>query len=388
MTDAALSAALSPTRTLLPFAAIVFLGYSALGIPLSTLPVEVHVTLGYGTTIVGVVIGLSAVTTLLSRKIAGGLADRRGPKFGVLAGLCITAMSGVAYLVALALPQLGALGLLAAGRVLVGLGDAIFTTALMAWAVTRVGPHHAGRAMAWIGIAMYGALAVGAPLGSVLGASFGFAAVAIATSCLPLLALPIAAILPGLPGTVRRAAGFLGILRIIWAQGLAVVLASSGFGTIAAFLALRYAALGWSGAGLALTAFGVGYIAVRLLLGHLPDRIGGRRVALGCLAVEAAGLLCVAFAASPAMAMLGTLLTGLGYSLVFPSMGVEAVRRVKPEDRGVALGAFLACFDLGLGAAGPVTGLVASGFGLPAAFIAASMAALLSMAIVLGTKRA
>jgi MFS family permease len=370
------------TATLVPFALIVFLGYAALGIPLSTLPVRVHATLGYGATMVGVVIGLSAVATLLTRQMAGSLADRRGPKFAVLIGLCTTALSGAAYLASLALPDAAALVGLAAGRVVLGLGDSLFTTGIMAWAVTRVGPQHAGRAMGWIGIAMYGALAVGAPIGAVLESYGGFAAVAVATAVMPLLAIPVALVLPGLAGAVKPRVSFLGVARAIWMQGLALVLASAGFGTIAAFLPLRYAAQGWSGAGLALTAFGGAYILVRLSFAGLPDRLGGSRVAMVSLAIEAAGLATIALAGHPLAALLGTALTGFGYSLVFPSLGVEAVSRVPAESRGVALGAFLACFDLGLGAAGPAMGLVASGFGLPAAFLAAAAAALASMVLV------
>ena len=375
-------AAPSLTATLLPFALIVFLGYSAVGIPLSTLPVEVSVTLGFGTTVVGVIIGLSAVTTLLTRQIAGSISDRRGPKLAVLTGLGITALTGLAYLSSLVAPHGGALGALAGGRVLLGLGDSLFTTGVMAWAVTRVGPEHAGKAMAWIGIAMYGALAVGAPLGAALGAVGGFGAVSIATTVMPLLAIPVAILLPALPGAGRQRVSFFGVVRAIWAQGLGMVLASAGFGTIAAFLALTYADRGWSGAGLALTSFGAAYILVRLLFGSLPDRLGGMRVALASLAIEAVGLLIIAAASQPVVALLGTAVTGIGYSMVFPSLGVEAVRRVSAASRGVALGAFLACFDLGLGAAGPVTGLIAGGFGLSAAFVAAAAASVLSMVLV------
>jgi MFS family permease len=364
----------SLTATLFPFALIVFLGYSALGIPLSTMPVQVNAVLGFGTTVVGVIIGLSAVATLLTRQIAGSLADRRGPKFAVLVGLLTTALSGVAYLVSLALSGHAALALLAVGRIVLGLGDSLFTTGIMAWAVTRVGAHNAGRAMAWIGIAMYGALAVGAPLGAALNAGGGFAWVCVATAIMPLLAIPVAIVLPGLAKIVQKRGSFMGVVRAIWVQGLAMVLASAGFGTIAAFLPLRYAALGWSGAGLALTFAG------------LPDRLGGTKVAVASLIVEAAGLVLIAAAPHPAVAVLGAALTGLGYSLIFPSLGVEAVRRVSAESRGVALGAFLACFDLGLGASGPAAGLVAGGLGLPASFIAASCSALVSMLLVLSTR--
>jgi MFS family permease len=370
------------TRTLLPFALIVFLGYAAVGVPLSTLPVQVHEALHAGTTMVGLLVGLSAVTTLLTRQIAGALADRRGPKFAVLAGLCITASSGGAYLLSLLLPPAPALAVLAGGRVLLGLGDSVFTTGVMAWAVSRVGAQNAGKAMAWIGIAMYAALAAGAPAGALLGSVAGFAAVAALTGVLPLLALPVAALLPGLAGMARNRVSFLGVVRAIWVPGLAMVLASAGFGTIAAFLALRYAELGWSGAGLALTGFGAAYIAVRLLFSGLPDRLGGKRVAILCLGIECVGLLLIAAATHPLAALLGAAVTGLGYSMVFPSLGVEAVRLVPAEHRSVALAAFLACFDLGLGAAGPATGLVASGFGLPAAFLAAAGAAVVAIALV------
>lgn len=377
----------SLTLSLLPFSLIVFLGYSAAGLPLSALPVQIHLVMGYGTTAVGVIIGMSAAVTLLTRQLAGGLADRRGPKYAVLTGLVVTALTGVAYLVSTMLTPGPGIGMLAAGRVALGLGDSLFTTGIMTWAVSRVGPQNAGRAMAWIGIAMYGALAAGAPIGGALAAFGGFPAVSIAVLAMPLLAIPVALALPGIPPVERRRVAFFSVIRAMWAPGLGMVLASSGFGTIAAFLALRYAAMGWSGAGLGLTGFGAAYIAARLAFGGLPDRLGGVRTALISLSVEAVGLSVIAASVTPYQTLLGTVLTGFGYSLVFPSLGVETVRRVPPESRGVALGAFLACFDLGLGAAGPVTGLVASGFGLPAAFATAAGAATLSMLLVWTTRR-
>ncbi len=373
------------TRTLLPFTAIIFLGYSAVGLPLSTLPLLVNDTLGYGTAVVGIVIGLAPVTTLLTRQVAGQLADRRGPKFGLLVGLVTTACSGAAYLLASVLPPGPALALLLLGRIVLGLGDSLFTTACNTWMVTAVGPHHAGRAMSWAGIAMYGALAVGAPLGAVLG-GIGFGWVALAVLAMPLLALPIAFARRALPVQVAARAGFFGVIRLMWPPGLGMVLASGGFGTIAAFLALRFSVAGWGSAGLALTGFGAVYIVSRLLFAGLPDRLGGIRVAVVCLVVEACGLALIGLAGSPLAAFLGTALTGLGYSMVFPSLGVEVVRRVPAESRGVALGVYLACFDLGLGAAGPVMGVLAAGHGLPSAFLGAACAALVSLALVWTTR--
>ena len=328
--------AASVTRTLLPFVAIIFLGYSAVGLPLSTLPLLVS-HLGYGTTVVGVVIGLAPVATLLTRQIAGQLADRRGPKFAQIVGLIITACSGLAYLLASILPPGPALAAVMLGRVLLGLGDSLFTTATNTWMVTAVGPAQAGRAMSWAGIAMYGALAVGAPLGAVFS-QFGFALVAAAVIVMPLLALPIALARPGLLAAPARRISFAGVVGKMWPPGVGLILASGGFGTIAAFLALRYATMGWAGAGLALTGFGAVYIVARLLFAGLPDRLGGIQVAIVCLVIEACGLTLIGAASTPWLAFLGTALTGLGYSMVFPSLGVEVVRRVPAESRGHGAG--------------------------------------------------
>ena len=57
-------------------------------------------------------------------------------------------------------------------------------------------------------------------------------------------------------------------------------------------------------------------------------------VALGSVFVEAAGLALIWFASTSAVAAAGAALTGFGYALVYPGLGVEAVRRASPQNRG------------------------------------------------------
>ncbi len=230
--------------------------------------------------------------------------------------------------------------------------------------IVRVGPQHAGRAMAWSGIAMYGAIALGAPLGLVIYHFGGFNAVVLCAVISPCLGALLAARWAD-AAVVAAAAGasFGRVLTKIWAPGLSMALASSGVGTISSFLSLRYQLENWMGAGLALTGFGFAYIVMRLLFGGLPDRLGGFRTGSISLFIEALGLLLIAKAPSPELALAGATLTGVGYSLVFPSLGVEALRRVPGENRGLVISAYLACFDLGVAMAGPSAGLVAHSFG-------------------------
>lgn len=60
---------------------------------------------------------------------------------------------------------------------------------------------------------------------------------------------------------------------------------------------------------------------------------------------------------------------------MFPSFGVEAIRRVPPANRASAMGAYVAFFDVALFAGGPATGLVAARYGYAAVFLAGAVAA-------------
>ena len=373
---------------LLPFSLAVFLGFLAIGLPLPVLPLLVHDGFGFGTLTVGFVIGAQSMATLLSRQYAGRLCDRRGTKPTALLGFCAAALAGVFYLASTAGLAPGvALTILVAGRMVLGFGESLFITATAAWGVARVGPAHAGRALAWQGIAMYAAMAFGAATGGWVEQAFGFRALAVLVVACPLAGAAMSWVLPAIAVVAGPRKSFVSVVRAIWMHGAALALASAGFGTIAAFLALRYRAAGWTDPGIALAAFGCAYIGVRLVLGGLPDRLGGRRVAMLCLLVQTLGQLLIFGAGSAMAAFAGVFVAGLGYSLVFPALGVEAMQRVAAQDRSLFLGAFLACFDLGIGGAGPIAGAVAAQFGIAAAFLAAAAMAVLSLLLVAAAPR-
>jgi MFS family permease len=179
------------------------------------------------------------------------------------------------------------------------------------------------------------------------------------------------------------------VLGAVWVPGLASALSSVGFGAITAFITLLFVDRGWSNGWLPYTFFAAVFILARLAFGHLPDRMGGAKVALVCVLIEAAGQALIWFAPWSALALLGAALTGLGYSLVYPGFGVEAVHRVPPQSRGLAMGAYTAFLDLALGVGGPALGLVASGAGLGAVFLASSLVTLCAVpiAVWLGRSR-
>lgn len=77
------------------------------------------------------------------------------------------------------------------------------------------------------------------------------------------------------------------------------------------------------------------------------------------------------------------MLAGLGYSLVYPGLGVEAVRRAPAESRGLAMGTYTAFLDVALGVGSPALGLIGGRFGLDAVFLASALTVLGSAAITI-----
>ena len=365
---------------------MVFCGFLTIGLPLPALPHLVHDILGFGPVMVGFVMGLQSLVTVVSRGMGGSVCDARGPKAAVLYGLPAAGLAGAAYLASaftVAAPILS-LAILLAGRAILGFAESLFMTGTLTWSIARAGPENAGRAMAWQGIAMYAALGFGAPVGLAIYQSHGFAAVAAAIIALPAIAFAVAWSVADLRREGGPAGGsFLKVLGLIWPLGVGLALGTTSFAAMAAFLPLHFTAHHWNSAGLALTAFAACYIGVRLFFAHLPDKVGGNQVAIVSLLIIAAGQLVLWAAGSEMVAIGGAALTGAGYSLVFPSFGVQAMRRTPPEMRGLAVGAFMAFFDVALGVAGPICGLSASRFGFGSVFLIGAGAALTSIAVTL-----
>lgn len=293
-------------------------------------------------------------------------------------------MSGLSYLLAAwgsGWPLISLL-LLCLGRVILGIGQSFAGTGSTLWGVGVVGSLHIGRVISWNGIVTYGAMAMGAPLGVLCYSHIGLSGLAGV-----IMAVALVAILCALPRAAVKAAkgkamSFRAVLGRVWPYGMALALASAGFGVIATFITLFYDAKGWDGAAFALTLFSCAFVGARLLFPNAINLLGGLNVAMLCFSVEAIGLLLVGFADTPMMAKIGTFLTGAGFSLVFPALGVVAVKAVPQHNQGSALATYTVFMDLSLGVSGPLAGLLMAWTGISMIYLAA--AGLVMAALLLG----
>ncbi|TAN01275.1 MAG: MFS transporter [Rhizobiaceae bacterium] len=374
----------SVAMTLLPIMAAVLAGFVVIGAALPVLPLHVSHHLGFGSVVVGVVAGAQFVASLISRIWSGSYSDTKGGKQAVLGGPVTAAVAGLLYLLSVAVESSPVLSvsILIVGRAVLGGAESFIITGGVAWGLALVDPGHSGKVIAWVGTAMFAALALSGPFGTMLFTAYGFAAIGLLTALLPLLVLVSLLCAPSPQPRMRKAkSGFGKVIGAVWLPGLGAALASIGYCSILAFSSLLYADHQWRPVWLGFTAFGAALIVARVVCGHVPDRFGGAKTALLFVLVQSAGLLIMGFAGSSVIASSGAALAGLGYSLVYPGLGVEAVGGTSPENRGLAMGIYTAFLDVAMAIGSPMLGWVADQKGMSAVYIVSAVITLCAATI-------
>ncbi|MDQ0391279.1 arabinose transporter [Labrys monachus] len=376
-------------RRVVALTGTLFLSYLAVAMSLPGVPVYVVQDLRLDNALGGLAVGIAFLSTILTRPLAGARADRLGGKNSMQRGLIIYAAAGLICLLSSwsHLSASGDYALLIVGRLLLGLGESLTMVGMISWGLGLMGPARSGKVMSLVGMGMYGAFAAGGPLGLLLLHRFGFAGLMGVCTVLPLLGLIAIHRFPAVAPLVGQRESIWQIIGRIWRMGGVVGLGGVGFAVLGAFFALYFLSHGWPYAGLGLTFFGVGFVLVRLLCGHLPDRIGGTPVAIASLFVEACGQYLLWLAPGPLPALLGAFLTGLGCSMVYPSMGSEVVKQVPAHLRGTAMGAFVAFQDLAYGLTGPLVGMLADSAGYSPVFLIGGLAATIGLCMAIWVRR-
>ena len=221
-----------------------------------------------------------------------------------------------------------------------------------------------------------------APLGVVLDAHWGLASIGLLTILLGAASFAAALRKSPLPVTHGEHLPFSHVLGRVASHGMGLALGGVGYSVLATFVTLFYLSRHWNGAALCLSAFAVSFITARLLFIHTIDRFGGFQVAMVCLSVEALGMILLWRAHSPWMAFAGAALAGFGYSLVFPALGVEAVKRVAENNRGSALAVYTAFADVSFFLVGPIAGAVIGLYGYASAFLFALVSVIAALGLV------
>lgn len=381
---------LAATRLILPIVLFNLACYIVIGLEMAVVSLFVHRTLGYSTAVAGFAISAQYLATLATRTWAGNRIDSTGARGVVTTGLLVGGLSALLLTAAaftVATPFLSLL-LVLGGRFLLGFSESWVAVGVIIWNITRAGPERTALVISWNGVCSYGGIALGAPIATWIfartGVTGGLSGVGLLASVLMLACVPLAlrhATTP--PGPKKEAPSFFTVIRAVMPYGSALAAGSVGFGAIASCLALYFDARHWAGAATALALFGILFVATRFVFSSMITRIGGAAVAAISMVTEAAGLALLAWGGTPTAAEAGAGLTGIGFSLVFPALGVEAVSALGPASRGAALGGFSVFLDIAIGVSGPVLGMIIPLWGFPSLFLISAVFALIGVALSL-----
>jgi MFS family permease len=337
-----------------------------MGTVLPALAPYVRHDLGGSDRTVGFVIGTFSFIALGSRFISGPLADRRGRKITMQAGLLSCACAGLAYLVPLHLPGVYL------GRALQGFGEACLYTGAATWAIELAGVERGAQALGYVSSAIWGGVSAGPAVGHWLG-SFGRAAT------LQIVAALVSLLLASFVGETFRPGQRDTPSKLfrpsLLTAGIAVGFVNVHYPVITGFLILHLAQHGKSGPA-AFTTYALTILLSRFFLGKLPDRLPASFTFYGGLVFMAIGLVMIAGGPQPATAILATGILGFGFSFPWSSIAATVLRRTPANEHGSTISFLSAFYDLFVGMSSVAAGAVASRFGYPAAFAMAAVALL------------
>lgn len=243
----------------------------------------------------GQLVTVFAVAYALGSPVLTALTGRWPRRRVLLAGLAVFVLANIATAVA---PWYGAV---LAARVVTGLGAALVTPIAGATAAAMAGPAHRARAIAIVTLGLTGSMALGAPIGTLLGSLVGWrgtiwliAALGLASAAAVALWLPA---VPAPPAVgLRERLAPLADRRVALLVAVTAALMTGVYLVYTYFSVVLRAATGGSGGTLAglVLAFGVAGCAGSLVTARWTDRFGARPVLL-----VSAAVLALDFAALP-----------------------------------------------------------------------------------------
>jgi len=320
---------------------------------------------------IGLIIGSTALSAIAIRPHLGRDLDRRGRRPILLLG-------GIVNVIVLALyPTVESLGpWLYTIRIGQGFGVALSFTAIFTYAADLVPADKRTQGLALFGVSGLLPIALGGVLGDLVLARWSFDGLFITSLALGAVALALSFTLPESSTPVGRK-GEVSFLRPLlqrdllplWWITVVFTLALNAYFT---FLRTFVDASGIGTVGGFFAAYAGTAIAVRIVGGWLPDRVGAKRVLYPALALFAAGFVVLATASATTSILLAGALCGTGHAYAFPILYALSFGRARSGDRGSASAIFTGLFDVGTLIGGPLLGALVTWFGYSAMFFAAA----------------
>lgn len=326
---------------------------SSLFILIPTLPIYLA-RLGSAEAEIGILIGISSVSSLILRPFIGRALSRIPERNFMLGGALLFILCSIAYIF---LPPFWPFLMI---RVLQGFGFALFYTASTTF-IANISPEaHRGQSLSYFFLAFNFAFALAPSFGMFLINRFNFTFLFLVCAALSLCSLFFSTRLkkrgenaPETPLTEDRS--FLS--RKVLPPAIMAFFTHIIWGALTAFFPLYALEHGMSNPGLFFAAFAVMLILGRTFGGRILDLYSKEKVIMPCLLTYIIAMLILAFSKTTPMFILVAVIWGAGNAFAFPAFVAYAIDLAGPS-RGPALGTFTALSDLGVGLGAVIMGIV------------------------------
>jgi len=337
--------------------------------------------MGADEVLIGLLIGVTAIASIVIRPAVGRAMDTRGRRPVILAGGAANLVVTLAYLTVTTIgPWLYLV------RILHGMARAAMFTSLFTYGADVVPEARRTQGLALFGVSALLPIALGGLVGDVILTKWGFDQLFVAAAGFGLAAVLIAIALPErAPSTQDEPSrrGFFGAISLPSLRPIWWIVGMFSFVLTAYFTFLRtfIDETGIGTVGMFFATYGGTAILLRIFFGWLPERVGQKRVLIPALMVLAAGFFVLANATTTIDVAAAGVLNGVGHGFAFPILFSFTVTRAPVADRGSSIAFFTALFDIGTLVAGPILGYIIATRGYDTMFVFSGVVLLASLAI-------
>jgi len=373
------------TRLFSPQFVLLLVVTSVIGMAFSAyflLPKFLAVELGADAGTIGGVSAVSLVASVLCMPWAGVQMDRRGRRFFVCAGSVLFAVASAGFLF---VDRVGPL--LWILRLAQGVGWPLFYLALSTLATDIAPRERMGQAIGMFGAVMISTNALGPALAEWGASAFGWPAVFATTVVGALAAAALASWLPEhhRPQSRDESTSMRELLRRPGLKRVLLVTALVGwtFSSMFTFYQPWAIACGFEQVSGFLAGFAGCAMAVRVGLGGIADRLGRLRVAKAMLLLYIFAPLSLIWLPQVGLLISGGLL-GISHGMFFPSFNAVALDYTPERERGKAMAAYNAAFNIGFAGGSYLLGYVALATNFQTIFVLAAAACALAAGMLMG----
>lgn len=340
---------------------------------LPTLPLYIQ-QLGIGESQLGFIIGGFTLSAVVVRPVIGGLLDRFGRRFFILAGLILFAMAMFLYNWASGLLFLILL------RIFHGCGWAVSTTSIGTSVTDVIPAQRRSEGMGWYGMSMSVSMAIGPIVGMWMIQSYTFHGLFFLAAGLSVVSILIAlgTKVPVLRLDNKRKTVFFD--RSVLTISAAIFFLAFTYGGITTFLPLFSRTIQVN-AGTFFLVYAIALTLTRPVAGKLADRYNEAAIIIPSLMITSIALLILSFSNGLAGVMASAVLYGIGFGSAQPTLQAATLSLVSSDKKGVATASFFTAMDLGIGLGSIILGLISQFLGYSFLFVSCAVSGLIALLI-------